>query len=233
MLDCTELGSALPLRSFSWLGFGVPVLSFLHVGMLLFPRQSACLGLAFPACGCTKLGFALLVLDLVDLGSAILSRSLACLSSAPSAHNLASLELPLLLHGASCTGFLLTVFSQGILDMLSLALDLAFMGALVTARSCAHPGATALAMAFLQPDALLFLQGTYCLESFFSVLGCSRSGPCMLASDSLQLDVSLLLRRIAHAGLVLSVLSSMSSGVFLFLRGFVRPEMTSSMIGVT
>ncbi|CAE7943074.1 unnamed protein product, partial [Symbiodinium sp. KB8] len=160
-------------------------------------------------------------------------RSLACLSSAPSVHSLASLELPLLMHGASRTGLLLAVSSQGILDMLSLALDLAVMGALVTARSFAHPGATALAMTFLQPDVFLLLQGMYCLESAFFVPGCSRSGPCMLASDSLQLEVSLLLRRIAHAGPVLLVLSSVSSGVFLLLRSFVRLEMASSMTGVT
>ena len=157
--DRAETGSALPLRSLGCFGSSPFVSSFLHVGMPLFLRQYACLGSAFPTCGCVSLGLIFPVPDFVDLGSVPSSKSFAWLSSASSAYNFATLDAPLTLRGAACTGLLLPAFSRLLMEVAMLALDFANLGTSVTARSHTRPGLLPLAIAFSQLGALPLLQG--------------------------------------------------------------------------
>ena len=177
VLDFLHLGLLLPARSLVQPDVNLPVLDFLHPGSFLLLRDHFRLGASLPATAVSRFGLLAPVPDPIELGSA------------PSAHSPSHSEATvpvlghtrpgflLLLRSFSCPGFVLSALDFLHLGLLLLLRDVGQLGPSPSVSSRATCDSLSLALDFLQSGLVLLLRSYLWPEVSLPVPDFAHLGP--------------------------------------------------------
>ena len=235
VVACTHSDSFLLLHSIGCPGSSILALAFGHLGLSPLLQSSSRLGPAVLVFGVTDFGVSPLVLDSAQPGSAIFARSLTRPGLVPSVPDLLHLDLSpslrsaghpdslMLVPGSSCLGFvfLLSVAAGTTLD------------SLLSLRSIARPGSSAVAPRYARTESVLPLRSHGRSGAGFSVCGMTCFDSLPFVPDGVHPGPSPLLRSLARSGLVVFALDSLHSGLLLSLRSHVGSELTAPALGLS
>ena len=247
------VGSILPTRSVSRLGFVVPSLDLTHFDLLLSLRNHLHVGPMTLLFGQGRSDLSLFALDLVHSELAMFSRALCRTGPTPSALDSLHLGLTMLLRSKAQSGLVFLASGMTCIDLSLFVLDVANLGPLLFLRSPARPdsfsslldlaisGLPALAQNSAQFEFVSSACGLVCFDLLspvpdFAELGLpvtphslARLGPVPAACGRTQLDLLLLVPDLVHPGSLTLSQASARLAPSMPALDFVQLDLPSSL----